>query len=210
MSLMADRALSLEYIFQVKDPDGYTAHISWQTVELEAGQGREFASTWLPVKEGRHILEAFVWQNIQAPIPLSSADVPRLELDVGPLSSVAYCTGTASCFSGTVTRIVDGDTLDVDNIRIRLALVDTPERGFPGYAEATAFTASLCPVGSTALVDEDDGQTAGSFGRMVAKVFCGDKVLNAELVYAGHAVILTNFCTVSEFAGESWAREYGC
>lgn len=34
-----------------------------------------------------------------------------------------------NCFSGIVTHIVDGDTLDIGNKRIRLALVDTPERG---------------------------------------------------------------------------------
>jgi micrococcal nuclease len=118
--------------------------------------------------------------------------------------------GTAECFTGIVTRVVDGDTLDVGDIRIRLALVNTPERGEPGYSEATAFTKSLCPVGSTVLVDEDDGQRSGSYGRMVAKVFCEGKILNAELLYSGHAGMYTQYCSVSEFAGEPWAREYGC
>lgn len=39
------------------------------------------------------------------------------------------CQGQADCFTGIVTDIVDGDTLDVNNVRIRLSLVNTPERG---------------------------------------------------------------------------------
>ena len=30
---------------------------------------------------------------------------------------------------GIVTKVIDGDTLDINGTRIRLALVDTPERG---------------------------------------------------------------------------------
>lgn len=132
------------------------------------------------------------------------------------ISAVAYvftqapapggaCRGTARCFTGTVTAIVDGDTLDVGDDRIRLALVNTPEVGEPGYQEAKEFTASLCPVGSQARVDEDDGQTGGSYGRIVGAVYCGGRNLNAELVSAGHAVVFIGFCAVSEFADEAWA-----
>ena len=117
------------------------------------------------------------------------------------------CRGQARCFSGGVTGVVDGDTLDIGGARIRLALVDTPEVGEAGYAEAKAFTADECPVGSTALVDEDDGQTEGSFGRIIARVFCGSTLLNAALVDAGHAVQASEFCAVSEFADEPWS---GC
>lgn len=209
LSLRANEPSSLVYILQVKDPDGYTAHIFWQAVDLAAGERRTFASQWLPEREGRHIIEGFVWHNTVSPVALST-EVPRLGLDVEQAFSVTYCVGTAECFTGTVTKIVDGDTLDVGDIRIRLALVNTPEMGEPGYSEATTFTNLLCPVGSTVLVDEDDGQKSGSYGRMVAKVFCTGRILNAELLYDGHAVMYTQYCNISEFASESWAREYGC
>src|SRR5437879_12512058 len=52
------------------------------------------------------------------------------------------CKGTAACFTDAVTYIVDGDTLDVGSTRIRLALVNTPELGEPGYTEAKQFTRS--------------------------------------------------------------------
>jgi micrococcal nuclease len=102
---------------------------------------------------------------------------------------------------------VDGDTLDVGAIRIRLTLVNSPEVGQPGYAAAKQFTNQTCPVGTQALVDEDDGQPGGSYGRMVALVFCQGTNLNAELLRTGNAVLVPNFCAVSEFARDAWT---GC
>jgi micrococcal nuclease len=120
---------------------------------------------------------------------------------------VVICQGTASCFIGEIIHIVDGDTLDVGGTRIRLALVNTPEVGEPGYSAASDATAGLCPVGSPATVDEDDGQTAGSYGRMIAVVYCGGVNLNSALLAGGYAVLVPYYCSVSEFAPETWT---GC
>lgn len=120
------------------------------------------------------------------------------------------CGGIAGCVTGTVTGIVDGDTLDVGDTRIRLALVNTPERGESGYDEAAAFTSEICPVGHSAKVDVDDGQIGGSFGRIIGSVVCGDLILNEELAYSDHAGILTEFCGTSEFGTEWWAVDNGC
>ncbi|RMF30521.1 MAG: thermonuclease family protein [Candidatus Nitrosothermus koennekii] len=121
------------------------------------------------------------------------------------------CKGSAACFYATVVRVMDGDTIDVNYnneiIRIRLALVDTPERYEPLYEEAKEFTAKLCPIGSRVLIDEDDNQLEGSYGRMIAKVYCNDKILNAELVNNALASIDARFC-FSEFAYEEWAKDY--
>ena len=81
---------------------------------------------------------------------------------------------STDCFQGKVTEVVDGDTLDVNNVRIRLALVNTPEVYETGYFDARDFTMNNCGVGTKALVDEDDGQKGGSFGRMIALVYCGN------------------------------------
>src|SRR2546428_6473780 len=124
-----------------------------------------------------------------------------------PSGNNPQCRGTAACFTDSVMYIVDGDTLDVGSTRIRLALVNSPEVGQPGYTEAKQFTAQTCPVGSSALVDEDDGQTGGSYGRMVALVYCGGVNLNAALMSSGNAVLGTYYCSVSEFADEPWT---GC
>lgn len=131
--------------------------------------------------------------------------------DNSPVPS-SECQGQADCFSGIVTEIVDGDTLDVNNVRIRLTLVNTPERGESGYQEAKEFIESMCPVGSKALVDEDDGQKEGSFDRVIGLVYCGNEklLLNEHLLNEGHAQVFGDFCGVSEFSEEGWVKEFGC
>src|SRR3989338_5506475 len=109
------------------------------------------------------------------------------------------CKGFASCFSGKIDRIVDGDTLVITNTTVRLALVNTPEKFEEMGKEAENFTANLCRVGSKALVDEDDKQKSGSYGRMVAVVYCNGKNLNELLLNNGFGEIYYSYCKESEF-----------
>lgn len=131
-------------------------------------------------------------------------------------SSSNECQGQADCFRGTVTEIVDGDTIDINNVRVRLALVNTPERGESGYSEAIDFVESVCSTGTRALVDEDDRQKEGSFDRLIGLVYCGDnginnkKSLNELLLERGYAAIIQDFCATSEVSSASWAQRYGC
>jgi micrococcal nuclease len=120
------------------------------------------------------------------------------------------CDGYADCFSGEVNEIIDGDTIKIAGKSIRFALVDTPEIGEYGYTLAKNFVASICPVGSIALVDEDDGQTQGSYGRMIAVVYCNGMNLNKAVLDQGYGVIDTYFCSQSEFEYHSWAQLHGC
>ena len=120
------------------------------------------------------------------------------------------CSGNARCITGYVTEIIDGDTIKVDGQSIRFALVNTPEYGQSGYNQATDFIARICPVNSPVLVDEDDGQTQGSYGRIIAVVHCNGVNLNEQILGVGLAEILTSFCYQSEFASHSWAQKYGC
>ncbi len=120
------------------------------------------------------------------------------------------CKGFASCFEGKIERIIDGDTLIISNKTIRLTLVNAPEKSEDMGKKAENFTANLCPVGSKVLVDEDDEQTKGSYGRVVAAVYCKNKNLNEMLLDNGLGEIYTSFCKTSEFRNEKWARRYGC
>jgi endonuclease YncB( thermonuclease family) len=190
------------YIVQVQDPSGYAVFLS--LVDGALSSDRTLRTSWIPEQAGEHAVQVFVWENIESPVQL--APPTKSSIDV----KAQECAGSASCFTATVTRIVDGDTIRTGDISIRLTLVNTPERGDEGYSEAKEFTSALCPVGSTVLVDEDDGQIEGSYGRMVAKVYCGGKMLNEELLNAGHAVMYESFCDVSEFGKEDWAVRYGC
>lgn len=125
-------------------------------------------------------------------------------------SQNSKCLGTTMCINDKVTKIIDGDTIQVGTYKIRLALTNTPEKNQPGFKEATEFTKSLCPINSLAIVDQDDKQPYDKYKRMVGKVFCGNKVLNSELLYSNHANILTTYCKTSEFSSEPWAKKFGC
>ena len=84
-----------------------------------------------------------------------------------------------------------------------------------GYQAAVDFTASQCRVGSTVFYDPDDGQRGGSYGRVIALVWCGTDMspnasLNALLIENGHAGMFTQFCRTSEFSTQQWAENAGC
>lgn len=120
------------------------------------------------------------------------------------------CAGSGLCIYARVEKIVDGDTLYVEGYKVRLSLTNTPESNQVGFSEATQFTKNLCPIGSLVIIDQDDQQQYDSYGRLLGKVFCDKKILNSELLYNGHANILTKYCQASEFSKESWAQQYGC
>lgn len=141
------------------------------------------------------------------------AEKPEIDVISGPSKAISdkqNCSGDARCISGFVTRVIDGDTIDVDGQSIRFALVDTPEFGENEYAEARNYIQTICPIGSAVIVDEDDLQTKGSHGRIIGVVYCNYLNLSEEILEAGHAEILTSICLKSEFANEPWAKKFGC
>jgi len=120
------------------------------------------------------------------------------------------CSGIARCITGTVTSIIDGDTIKVDGQSIRFALASAPELNEFQGPEARDFIDEICPVGSTATVDEDDGQTEGSYGRIIGVIYCNGVNLNEELVDSGLGYLTTGFCDISEFGNSDWALKHGC
>jgi len=120
------------------------------------------------------------------------------------------CSGTARCIIGTVTKVIDGDTIKVDGQSIRFVLASAPELDEFGGVDARKFIETICPVGSTALVDEDDGQTEGSYGRILGVIYCNGFNLNEELVESEFGYVISRFCDSSEFANDEWARKHGC
>ena len=67
------------------------------------------------------------------------------------------------------TYIVDGDTFDVAmGERVRLADVDTPERGQVGYSEASFFLEQLI-YGERVYLDVDDVYRYGPYGRFICR-----------------------------------------
>ena len=113
-------------------------------------------------------------------------------------------------YDGQITRVIDGDTLLIDQTTIRLSLVNSPERDERGYQEAKDFALTVCPIGVNAEFVEDTWQPKDKYGRSVGLVYCNDMMLNELLLPNGHAEISTYYCDRSEFGSEGWARAYGC
>ena len=120
------------------------------------------------------------------------------------------CAGDARCIQGQVTEIIDGDTIKVDGQSIRFALSSTPELYEETGVNARDYLEKICPIGSRVLVDEDDGQTTGSYGRIIALIRCNGLILNEAVLDENHAVISPEFCSVSEFSDSNWAKQHGC
>jgi micrococcal nuclease len=121
------------------------------------------------------------------------------------------CQGNARCISGgIVTSVIDGDTIIVNGQSVRFALSSAPELSESDGTEAKNFVATLCPVGSSVTVDEDDEQTDGSYGRILAVVHCNGMNLNSELLDSGLGYVDSRFCDTSEFGESSWAQKHGC
>jgi len=140
-------------------------------------------------------------------IILEGDSIPK---PTGPGKTLDKCEGNARCFSGKITQVIDGDTIRVNDYPIRFALASAPELGELRGKEARDFIEDICPIGSEVKVDEDDGQTEGSYGRIVAAVYCNRMNLNSELLDANLGTLSTEFCQVSEFSETSWAQKHGC
>jgi micrococcal nuclease len=91
-----------------------------------------------------------------------------------------------------VQRVVDGDTLLLANrARIRLIGADTPETVKPHHPvepwgpEASKFTRQFVAGKQVRL--EFDRQRLDRYGRFLAYVWVGDRMLNEELIRAGLA-----------------------
>ena len=105
----------------------------------------------------------------------------------------------AGSIDGTVVRIVDGDTIDVqlaDRVeKIRYIGVNAPEVHHPirgeesGGREAAEVNRRLVAARHVRL--ELDVRTRDRYGRLLAYVWAGDTMVNAELVRLGYAQVMT-------------------
>src|SRR6187402_2566376 len=100
---------------------------------------------------------------------------------------VAQAAVSTALLPGKVTRVIDGDTIDVllasGRIRVRLHGIDAPERNQAGGAAATAWLVQRVVDRPVQLEPVSQDQ----YGRMVAIVHDGRVSINRELVLRGHA-----------------------
>lgn len=101
---------------------------------------------------------------------------------------------TARMTAAIVTKIVDGDTIDVRigsaTFRVRYIGMDTPERGEDFFAEASEVNRTL--VLEKAVYLEKDVSEVDRFDRLLRYVYLADGTfVNAEMVLQGMAVAST-------------------
>ena len=106
---------------------------------------------------------------------------------------------TASTLEGVVVRVVDGDTVHVrigariEKVRyigVNAPEVHHPVKGEePGGREATDVNRRLVEGRHVRL--ELDVQARDRYGRLLAYVWIGDMMINAELVRLGYAQVMT-------------------
>ena len=90
----------------------------------------------------------------------------------------------------TVTRVVDGNTIEVNFTdgrveSVRYIGINTPETGQPYAAEATAYNSSLVAGKQVRMVK--DVSDRDQYERLLRYVYIGDLMVNAELVAKGYA-----------------------
>jgi micrococcal nuclease len=102
-------------------------------------------------------------------------------------------TPTPGRTEARVTRIVDGDTIEVEIsggiYRLRYIGIDCPEPGQQGWHEA--FEANRQLVEGQIVWLERDVSETDQHGRLLRYAYLGGLFVNAELVRLGYAVALT-------------------
>ena len=98
-----------------------------------------------------------------------------------------------SGFSAQVVAISDGDTLTVledrQQLKIRLANIDAPEKAQPFGQKSKESLSDLCYRKDTSYQTQD----VDKYGRMVAVVTCGGVEANREQVRRGFAWIYQKY-----------------
>ncbi len=147
-----------------------------------------------------HPLSLWERDGVRVPAPVLHTASPR---PASPFLSVlvALCTLTTACgtesacgpSAGTVTRVIDGDTVVLaSGERVRYLLVDTPEstggkRECFG-AQASALNRELTE-GRTVQLRYAEACT-DRYGRLLAYVTVDGREVNTQLVERGYACVL--------------------
>ena len=93
---------------------------------------------------------------------------------------------------GLVTRVIDGDTIDVllgdKTVRIRYVQTNTPERDDPCFRESTKANAELVANKEVRLLPSK--RLEDPFGRLLRFVYVGDIMVERALVEGGWAEVV--------------------
>lgn len=112
------------------------------------------------------------------------------------LPFVFFSMATLADFRGRVVSIADGDTITVlttekEQIKVRLANIDAPEKRQPYGSKAKSFTGQLV-FNKTVYVD---GSKTDQYGRVIGTVYLNDLNVNKTIVSNGYAWAYRRYLT---------------
>ncbi|MEA1938594.1 MAG: thermonuclease family protein [Pseudomonadota bacterium] len=126
-------------------------------------------------------------------------------LSVAIIAGGLFWQPPKAVIEGEVTRVLDGDTFDLGDTRIRIWGIDAPERDTPLYDRATETL--------VAIIDDDTPvcrhMDTDKYGRTVASCTIDDRDIAAEMVLAGMARDYYHFSRGAYAAEENDARNAG-
>ncbi|MEF2231112.1 MAG: thermonuclease family protein [Pseudodesulfovibrio sp.] len=106
------------------------------------------------------------------------------------LLSLGLFAGQALAQEAQFLSVIDGDSLVLEiegrTREVRLIGIDAPEHGQEYGVQAKSQAMRLC-YGRSLRV-EYDRQRKDRYGRLLAYVYCGDRLVNAEMVRSGLAL----------------------
>jgi endonuclease YncB( thermonuclease family) len=108
--------------------------------------------------------------------------------------------GAAETITGSVVRVLDGDTVSVltpqkEQLRVRLAEIDAPEKNQPFGMKAKKMLSDLIFAKDVSVLKIDTDR----YGRTVGRIYQGHTDVNLEMVKAGGAWAYTKYQTDPAF-----------
>ncbi len=167
---------------------------------------------------GMFALHRLVEKKILPDIPSKGVLTTPVQPELKSSSSVGQSLPSRGPFR--VTRVLDGDTLVLDNGEtVRLIGVDAPETHHPEIPvqrfgeESTEFLRRFAE-GFECTLEYEPSSIRDQYGRLLAYVFVGDRLANAEIIRRGYAYAYTRFPfrRQAEFIAlerEARERQYG-
>jgi endonuclease YncB( thermonuclease family) len=167
---------------------------------------------------GMFILHRHADREIQPDNVSKSASPSSVKVDAAPPLIGVQSLPPSGPFR--VTRVLDGDTVILDNGEtVRLIGVDAPETHHPEIPvqrfgeEATEFLRRFAE-GFECTLEYEPNNIRDRYGRLLAYLFIGDRLANAEIIRLGYAYAYTRFPfrRQTEFVAlerEARKRQYG-
>lgn len=126
----------------------------------------------------------------ERPTPTPTPTRSSIEAPATPEATVSRAGSSQEGVVVTVTKVIDGDTIDTTAGRIRLIGIDTPERGDCNYGAASDELANMISAQNDQVVlvrgGADDTDRYGRLLRYVDTI--GGQDLNLHMITSGYAV----------------------